>query len=257
VRKVNEDAALFFSPSAEKGQMPALLIVADGIGGHQAGGIASQLAVTTILDSLSSFLQTRPCEANPSSTTPLSEVETLDSAKGQLRQAVERANQEIFQYAQENPTRASNLGTTLTCLLLWEDQMALAHVGDSRAYLLRQGQLIQLTEDHSLVGKLVREGQLPEEAYYSHPRRNVITRALGQLPFIQVDLLSDKIQVGDKLLLCSDGLWEMVRDPEIKNLLENEHPPEVTAQRLLDAALDYGGLDNIGVVIAEVYTSEQ
>ena len=127
----------------------------------------------------------------------------------------------------------------------------LAHVGDSSAYHYRDGKLNQITDDHSFVGELIREGHLPEEAYYVHPRRNVITRALGQMPYISVDLYTDFLQENDRLLICTDGLWEMVRDDELSTVLANPIFEDIPSE-LVEAANLNGGADNIGLVVGEI-----
>ena len=214
VRQVNEDAVFSFVRPARNGDALGLLLVADGIGGHKAGDIASKLAAKTIFESLSWFLEkdqtddTRPIEAS-------TELDPNNFIEKRLRRAVETANAKIFEYAQKNPEKAGNMGTTITAALIWKHSLVVAHVGDSRGYLFRNGILHQLTEDHSFVGQLIRRGQLPYDAYYEHPRRNVITRALGQFPDVQIDLRTDIIQSGDRLLICSDGLWEMIRDNKL------------------------------------------
>jgi protein phosphatase len=256
IRKVNEDAVFSFVRPPEKGEIQGLLIVADGIGGHKAGDIASKLAVETIYESLEWFLNkdqsedTTPIKRKSNLLQPYTESSTHLELR--LMQAIQQANQKVFDYAQNHPEEASNMGTTITCALIRGKNLVIAHVGDSRAYRLRNYELHQLTEDHSFVGQLVRTGQLPVEAYYVHPRRNVITRALGQFPNVQIDLRTDSLEVGDKFLLCSDGLWEMVRDPLMKNYLEDAEDLEQTVQDLVKEAISQGGPDNISVIISEV-----
>jgi len=256
IRKVNEDAIFSFVRPPDKGEIQGLLIVADGIGGHKAGDIASKLAVETIYESLEWFLNkdqsedTTPVKRESNLLQPYTESSTHLELR--LMQAIQQANQKVFDYAQDHPEEASNMGTTITCALIRGKNLVIAHVGDSRAYRLRNKELHQLTEDHSFVGQLVRTGQLPVEAYYVHPRRNVITRALGQFSNVQIDLRTDSLEVGDKFLLCSDGLWEMVRDPILKTYLEGSEDLEQTAQDLVKEAISQGGPDNISVIISEV-----
>jgi protein phosphatase len=256
IRKVNEDAVLSFVRPPEKGEIQGLLIVADGIGGHKAGDIASKLAVETIYESLEWFLNkdqsedTTPIKRETNLLQPYTESSTHLELR--LMQAIQQANQKVFDYAQNHPEEASNMGTTITCALIRGKNLVIAHVGDSRAYRLRNNELHQLTEDHSFVGQLVRTGQLPAEAYYVHPRRNVITRALGQFSNVQIDLRTDSLEVGDKFLLCSDGLWEMVRDPILKNYLEDAEDLEQIVQDLVKEAISQGGPDNISVIISKV-----
>jgi protein phosphatase len=248
IRQVNEDSVLTFVRPAKNGDALGLLLVADGIGGHKAGDIASKLAARTVFESLSWFLEkdqttdTRPINSSP-------ELDSNNYIEKRLRIAIEAANQKIFEYAQSNQEKAGNMGTTITTVLIWKHSLIVAHVGDSRAYLFRDGILHQLTEDHSFVGQLIRRGQLPYDAYYEHPRRNVITRALGQFPEVQIDLRTDILQPNDKLLLCSDGLWEMIRDPKIVKFLEKSDDLEATAKEMIDEAIANGGPDNISLVL--------
>lgn len=254
IREINEDAILTVVNSKGRGKALGLLIVADGIGGHKAGDIASQIAIDTIHQSIKSLILTEPYDDHPENSQLESSSITHreDDPINQLQQAIETANKKIFEYAQANPEQAGNLGTTITSALFWEDQVVIAHVGDSRAYRLRDKQLSLLTKDHSFVGRLIREGQLPPEAYYEHPRRNIITRALGQNPEVKIDLITERIQLQDIYFLCSDGLWELVRDPEIKVILLESSNLENTAQKLIEVALENGGSDNISVVIGAV-----
>jgi len=254
IRQVNEDSVFTFIRPAKNEDALGLLLVADGIGGHKAGDIASKLATTTIFESLSWFLEkdqtqdTRPIHSSP-------ELDSNNFIEKRLRRAVETANQKIFEYAQNNPEKAGNMGTTITSALIWKHSVVIAHVGDSRAYLFRNGILHQLTEDHSFVGQLIRRGQLPYEAYYEHPRRNVITRALGQFPDVQIDIRTDTIQSGDLLLLCSDGLWEMIRDKKISEYLEKTENLEETVNYMIDEAIANGGPDNISIVLGKITTA--
>nr|HNB51479.1 Stp1/IreP family PP2C-type Ser/Thr phosphatase [Anaerolineales bacterium] len=251
VRQVNEDSVFTFVRPAQSGDALGLLLVADGIGGHKAGDIASKLAATTVFESLSWFLEKDQTEdTRPLNTSP--ELDPNNFIEKRLRRAVENANLKIFEYAQNNQEKAGNMGTTITAALIWKHSMVIAHVGDSRGYLFRNGILHQLTEDHSFVGQLIRRGQLPYDAYYEHPRRNVITRALGQFPDVQIDLRTDVLQAGDKLLLCSDGLWEMIRDPRITDYLNQSDDLNAIASAMIQEAIANGGPDNISLVLGHV-----
>jgi protein phosphatase len=230
------------------------------MGGHQAGEIASDLAVQTIRQELSWFLERSEAEdTQPSAPRDASGLTTVIEGPAELplqrrlRLAIEEANQSIAGYSQSNPDEAGNLGTTVTCVLVDDDTAIIANVGDSRTYLLREGKLQQLTEDHSYVAQLVREGQLAPEDVYSHPRRNVITRALGHRPDIEVDVQAHYLYEGDRLLLCSDGLWEMVQEPAtIAEILGSSDNPKSTVEQLIIAANRGGGADNIGIVVVHV-----
>ncbi len=256
VRKINEDSVFSFVRPSEKGGALGLLIVADGIGGHKAGDIASKIAIDSIHEQLKWFLDQDQSEDTRPVGFDIGEL--LDSADGEnfletrMRVAIEAANQKIMEYARNNPARAGNMGTTITGLLVWRKHMILAHVGDSRAYLFRDNKLSQLSEDHSWVGEMVRKGEYSADALYDHPRRNVITRALGQLDELKIDLWTGEIRPGDRFLLCSDGLWEMVRDPFMQEQLASPADLNQIAETLIDAANENGGPDNISVVLGEV-----
>ena len=258
VHKVNQDSALALVRDEGSGKAVGLFVVADGMGGHQAGDVASQLAVETIKEELAWLLERSETEdTQPTMPNSGGNESVGENGKAQLQQRLElaigRANQEITTYAREHPADAGNLGTTVTCVLAENDQAAIANVGDSRTYLLRNGDLRQITEDHSYVARLVREGQLQPEQVFQHPRRNVITRSLGYRPEVEVDSWMEHLQPGDRLLLCSDGLWEMLRDPlYLKQELEKATSPASTVSQLIDAANANGGADNIGIVVVHV-----
>ena len=256
VHQINQDSALAIVRQ-ESGKAAGLFVVADGMGGHQAGDVASRLAAETIKEELAWLLERAETEdTQPSAPSPVAET-LVESSTAQLQQrlelAIHRANQEITTYAQDNPVDAGNMGTTVTCVLVEDDQAAIANVGDSRTYLLRDGELRQITEDHSYVARLVKEGQLQPNEVFDHPRRNVITRSLGYKQDIEIDSWLERLQPGDRLLLCSDGLWEMVQDPaSLQQVLEQSTEPAAAVSRFIDAANANGGADNIGVVVVHV-----
>jgi len=227
-------------------------MIADGIGGHLAGEVASQLAIETVHDSLVDVLE-EPITEIQGSTPETAEALQKDRLAALLKQTIEKANTAIFEYAQKNWENASNLGTTTTCGLIYNDLLIIGHVGDSRAYRLRQGNLEQLTEDHTFVGEMVRHGQFSPDAFYEHPKRHVIIRALGQKPEVQVDINYFHVQPGDRLLFCTDGVWEMVRDEHIKEILSETASPQEAVERLFSSAMDAGGVDNIGIVVGEIH----
>jgi protein phosphatase len=212
---------------------PPLFAVADGMGGAQAGEIASRLAATALRDP-------RPDEA---SGEPL--VVSL----------IQEANRRVYERAHED-VAASGMGTTMTAALLEGDTVAIGHVGDSRAYRIRDSALEQLTEDHSLVAELVRSGKLSPEEAEVHPQRSVITRALGTEPDVDVDSFSITVRAGDVLMLCSDGLTSMVADRRILELVEKHRDDlERAGKALVDEANREGGEDNITVILFEVAAS--
>lgn len=199
--------------------------VADGMGGHNGGETASAGA----RDTLVSFLQDR----RPS----------LDA----MRSAFEKANVDLFRQ-QEHDEKLAGMGTTLSAIWLSDDYVYIGHVGDSRIYRLRDGELQQLTDDHSLVGELMRAGFLTPEQAENHPNKNVITRAVGTEEGIEVDLAVEERRPGDTWMICSDGLHGMVPGEKLEKLLK-EHEPKKAAEMLVEAALENGGRDNISVVI--------
>jgi serine/threonine protein phosphatase PrpC len=215
-RRGNEDSYFVRSP---------LFVVADGMGGAQAGEVASEMAVA-------SFERGLP-DGPP--------------AEG-LVEVIEAANRAIHDRSRSDAEHAG-MGTTVTAAYAGEDEVTIGHVGDSRAYVLRDGELIRLTRDHSLVGELVARGKLTEEQAEAHPQRSVITRALGPEPQVQVDVDAFPARDGDVFLLCSDGLTGMVPEPRVKHLLEAEPSLEAAGRALIAAANDAGGRDNITVVL--------
>jgi len=204
-----------------------LFVVADGMGGAQAGEVASEMAVESFGSGL------------PDGDSP---------AEG-LRHIIEEANRRIHERSRSDQLRAG-MGTTVTAAFVGEESVTVAHVGDSRCYLVRDGELIRLTDDHSLVGELIKRGKLSEEAAESHPQRSVITRALGPEPDVQVDVVEQQAQAGDLFLVCSDGLTSMVREPKLKPLLVGDaRPLEEIGRELIAAANAAGGRDNITVIL--------
>lgn len=231
--------------------------MADGMGGHQAGEVASKLAVETLHSELEWFLTQSDSEETQPSLPPAGS-EKVEQQPGEqlgkrLLSAIAQANKAITKYAETHPADAGNLGTTVTCILVDDDRAVVANIGDSRTYVLRNGVLQQITEDHSYVAHLVREGQIAPEEIFVHPRRNVITRSLGYRPEVEVDLWIEAIRPGDRWLLCSDGLWEMVRDESlIAQVMLNAPSPAEGVRQLISAANEQGGSDNIGVVLIHV-----
>lgn len=251
VKQNNEDAAILHIQEGTNGYRRGLLMIADGVGGHLAGEVASDLAIQTVYDSLARKIDGQ--DPDLLNEGGLSEEQDMGAYLTDLLQrTIQRANQLILDYASEHQQEARNLGTTATCGVVYDNLLVLGHVGDSRAYLLREGKLQQLTEDHTFVGELVRQGQLSSEALYDHPRRHVIMRALGQNSEVKADTNIIPLQAGDRLLLCSDGLWEMVRDEYIQSLLLDAETPEEAIQQLFSSAMDAGGVDNIGIVVGDI-----
>jgi protein phosphatase len=221
-----------------------LYAVADGVGGSEAGEVASRIAVDTIARALPDLLGDRD-------RTPPSEVRSGDVPElAAFRHAVLLANRNIIEEAGKDAAR-TGMGTTLTALLLVRKRAFLAHIGDSRAYRLRNGTLEQLTSDHSVVAEQVRAGLLTPAQARTSPYRHVITQALGIDREAAPDLMEQPVQPGDTFLLCSDGLTEMVSDGDIGRILAGSAPRDA-AQKLIVAANDRGGVDNITAVVVKV-----
>ncbi len=221
VRDGNEDSFLV---------EPPLYAVADGMGGHRGGEVASHLALETV------------------------EVRAR-SGKETLAEQVRSANRAVYETAQRDRA-VTGMGTTLTAARIVDGTAHLAHVGDSRAYLLRGGSLRQLTDDHTLVNRMLKAGEITADEAAVHPHRNVLTRALGTEPEVEVDAAEVALMDGDRLLICSDGLFGMVNEDQIQAILEAEPDPQKTADRLVRAANRAGGVDNITVVIVEAHADD-
>jgi PPM family protein phosphatase len=215
-RHANEDALFARSP---------LFVVADGMGGAQAGEVASKIATEA-------FEQAGP---------------EGGAAEGYLRRVVRDANRSIHEFAQRDASR-SGMGTTLTAAMVGDEEVSFAHVGDSRAYLFRDGDLRRLTHDHSLVEELRRQGRLTEAQAEEHPQRSIITRALGPEPDVEVDTQTRAARAGDVYLLCSDGLTTMVPEQRIAEVLASSPNLDAAVTRLVEEANEQGGRDNITVV---------
>lgn len=233
VRSANEDSVAFVVPS-DAGQF-GMMLVADGMGGHAAGGVASRLAAEVI----------RRCLFEVPSAVPQI-----------LSTAFLVANKAIFDYAAANP-ECAGMGTTCTALVLSADKVFLGHVGDSRAYILRGGTLKQVSEDQTLVAKMVRDGVMTAEEARTSEHNNIILQALGTMPEIAPDVWSDGValQAGDKLLVCSDGLHGLVSDEVIAELTGRLTPAEA-CEELIQRALHAGGHDNISVGVMRVFVPD-
>ncbi len=249
--KPNEDSLFAMQGTGTYNSLPqefGLFVVADGMGGHANGQDASRMAIQTIIDYiLPRILADKHIED-----------ETLRSL---LRDGVQCANQAVHQ---RNLEERADMGTTMTATLVVGATAYVANVGDSRTYLYREpGGLSKITNDHSVVASLVEAGIIKPDDIYTHPKRNQIYRSLGEKAVVDVDSFKVSLKPGDKLLLCSDGLWDMVRDPEIQRLISvPASSPSKTGQELIQAALDGGGEDNVSVIVVsfsetEVSTSNQ
>jgi protein phosphatase len=219
-----------------------LFILSDGMGGEAHGEVASAMAV----DVINKYCET---EKEDSGATVLDEVPAnISSRTRRLKNAVAQANFQIFQSAQKNPEQRG-MGATITALWLKDTLLSIAHVGDSRAYLLRNGNLQQLTNDHSLVAEQVRRGLITPQQAEESEMQSVLLRALGAHPEVEIDVDEVEIIPRDVLLLCSDGLTRMVTEPEIAGALQAETVPSAAAERLIALANENGGIDNVTVIV--------
>jgi protein phosphatase len=218
------------------------------MGGYNAGEIASGIATTTVVDTIKKAWKDLK-KGQVDKDTGYSLESLL------LKESVEAAHQTIFQVAQSQP-QCAGMGTTVVAVLLHDDRMSVAHVGDSRLYRYRLGFLEQITRDHSLLEELIARGHYSREDATKLVRKNIVTRALGVEPNVNVDLLEDPLEVGDILLLCSDGLTDMVSEDQI-GLCLRKHADDLAsaAKALIQMALDGGGKDNVSVVLAKVQRS--
>ncbi len=288
-REQNEDSVYKHIESSENGDL-GLFLVADGMGGYQAGEVASRIAVETISNAMNDFfkpvheqatiklkLSAAPPEpeagvptcalpldasaaapdANPEmakshKTQKLPEMLTQKSIEDKLIAAIQQANIDILRYGEQKAT-ARGLGCTVTTALISNDQAYIANVGDSRTYLLRRGELTPITRDHSLVARLVEAKQIEPEDVYSHPQRNLIYRSLGAgHKTVEVDVFHETLCPDDVLLLCSDGLWEMVHRDDLLRELSAQSSPQKICETLIDLANANGGEDNITAVVVQV-----
>ncbi len=233
VREQNEDSFGVDSP-------PGLFVVADGMGGHAAGEIASSLAVRCATEGVALLDAEAP----------------RDEARERLHTAVADANRCILIEGQAHPDRAG-MGTTTTALLLSPNGWwVIAHVGDSRAYMVRDGEVRQITEDHTYVQELVNQGRISDEEARVHPRSSLLTRALGTTAQVPVDTFVGELREGDRFVLASDGLMSMVPEDELRAMIVHDGEPDALAGRLVAAANEAGGHDNITTIVVEAVSEE-
>ena len=227
VREVNQDCV--FSSTGPVGCFPNLFIVADGMGGHKAGDIASRLTVDSVVDKLS-------------------KVNSKDYISV-ITDTIIKVNKEVIDKAAESQDYAG-MGTTLVVATVFDNILKVANVGDSRLYVIGED-IIQITRDHSLVEEMVTNGQLDRADARVDKRKNIITRAIGGESKVEAEMFSVELKPEDKILMCSDGLFNMVDDTEILEIINREPDIEKAARMLIDAANENGGKDNISVVIVE------
>ncbi|SKA92380.1 protein phosphatase [Caloramator quimbayensis] len=225
VRDINEDYIMVF-----KTNKYSLIIVADGMGGHNAGEIASKLACITVRDFISQ------------------NYITYDNNEELIRDALVKANNLVYEESQNN-INYSGMGTTITCCLISNDELYLGHVGDSRAYIVNENGIKKITEDHSYVQELINNGSITENEAVSHPQRNLITRAIGAEKYVVVDTKHETIKEEDYIILCTDGLTSYLSNDEIKDLIIEYGI--LAVDKLINIANDRGGYDNISVIVAK------
>ncbi|GAC1566475.1 MAG: hypothetical protein NVS3B14_09060 [Ktedonobacteraceae bacterium] len=239
--KPNEDsifAAQMARAHNSQPQQVGLFVVADGMGGHANGQDASRLAIQNIID----YIIPRISTGNGQDDV---------GYRNLLVEGVQHANLAVHQ---RNMEEHADMGTTMTAALVVGATAYIANVGDSRTYLYREPEGLQkITHDHSVVASLVDAGIIKPDDIYTHPKRNQIYRSLGEKPGVEIDSFIQPLQANDKLLLCSDGLWDMVRDPDIQRVISAPVPdPTQTGKNLIQAALDGGGEDNVSVIVVSI-----
>ena len=232
IREVNQDYV--YVSCTPIGNLPNLLVVADGMGGHRAGEYASRIAVETVAQEVRKGIEQEP--------------------EATLKQAITAANERLLATAKQDESM-KGMGTTLVVATVVDKTLYFANVGDSRLYVMNDV-IRQLSTDHSLVQEMVRLGGInPEEAKY-HPDKNIITRAVGAKETVEVDFYEYRLKKGDIILMCTDGLTNMVEDEEILHITKSSRDVVETVERLIRKANENGGNDNIGVVVAEPFADE-
>ena len=232
VREVNQDYV--FSTETSIGKLPNLLVVADGMGGHRAGEYASRLAVEVLKQELA--------------------ASTEESPEAMMKNAITRANERVLEAARQD-AKLSGMGTTLVVATVIDRTLYFANVGDSRLYLLSDD-IKQLSKDHSLVQEMVRLGGINQEEAKSHPDKNIITRAIGAKDEVDIDFYEYRLKKGDIILMCTDGLSNMVEDEEMLHIVKCSRDVVEAVEQLIERAKEHGGSDNIGVIVAEPFADE-
>lgn len=232
-REVNQDYV--FVSDKPLGNIPNLLVVADGMGGHKAGDFASRYAVESLKDALKKG--------------------TEDGPEAMIKKAIQFANQKLVEASRQD-ARLEGMGTTLVAATVIEQTLYFANVGDSRLYLLNNG-IKQLSRDHSFVQEMVRLGGINAEDAKHHPDKNIITRAVGVGEKLEIDFFEYRLQKGDMILMCTDGLSNMIEDEEILRIVKSSRDIVEAVERLIERANENGGQDNIGVILAEPFAGEE
>lgn len=228
-REMNQDYV--YTSENAVGNLPNLFIVADGMGGHKAGEFASRFTVETIVESVRTNEQKEPVRI--------------------IEEAIQTANRELIQKARQDETMAG-MGTTVVVVTVIGDKAFVANVGDSRMYVIGK-EISQITRDHSLVEEMVRMGELAKDAAKDHPDKNIITRAVGAAQDVDVDFFEVELYPQDYILMCSDGLTNMVEDEDIRRIVQSQRDVAERVEKLVETANNHGGQDNITVVVIEPF----
>ena len=232
-RESNQD--YMYTSETAVGNLPNLFLLADGMGGHAAGDYASRFTVEKVVELVGKSTFTEPVAI--------------------LKQAISEANALLLAEADKDVSR-QGMGTTLVTATIIDDRMYVSNVGDSRLYVVSDDKMIQVTRDHSLVEEMVRLGEMDKEDAKVHPDKNIITRAVGVLPEVSADFFEVELEPGDMILMCSDGLTNMVRDEEIRQIILGQRDIVEKAEKLVETANKNGGRDNITVVLIEPFSDE-
>ena len=229
-RQINQDCVeVSVNPV---GNLPNLLLLADGMGGHKAGDYASRFTIDTIKNEVNVSPETNPVHI--------------------FAQAIEYANEHLYEKSISDPN-FRGMGTTLVAATCKDYKLNVANIGDSRLYLIRQNKMVQVTRDHSYVAELIQKGGLDKETAKNHPKKNYITRAVGAFERANADYFYVETKPEDMILICSDGLTNMLSDEEILSIIYQEYDLEFTCRKLIQAANEKGGNDNISVILAKIY----
>lgn len=233
-RETNQD--YMYTSETAVGNLPNLFLVADGMGGHAAGDYASRFTIEKIVEHVGQSIEKEPVML--------------------LKQAIAYANQLLMKEASYDAQKAG-MGTTIVAATCQGDRLYIANVGDSRLYIINQEKITQITRDHSLVEEMVRMGEMDEKDAKVHPDKNIITRAIGVGAEVAVDFFETKVSEGDIILMCSDGLTNMIEDSDIKKIVLGQRDIVEKAERLVETANQNGGRDNITVVLVEPFSKEE
>ena len=244
VRTHNEDSLICMELSIAggmEGSYPGLYAVADGLGGHQGGEIASDMALRVLAERMINSVVLPSLEDDSS-------ILTSEFISQRLAEAIKAANNEVYT---QGISMGYGMGTTLVAAVLIGHIACITNVGDSRVYLLEDNKFRQVSRDHSLVAEMVEDGKIQPADIYTHPNRNIVTRCLGTGPAVMADLFTEELNPGSSLILCSDGLWEMVRDRQIRDILLSAASPQDACDMLVEQANKNGGVDNITVIVLQ------